>query len=200
MTSRRATYLAGGAVALGLAFASQVPAWGGTKAEAPYAPVTDARLKNAATDPGWLMYRKDYASTGYSMLKQITTANVDKLKQVWDYKSSYEQGHESPPVVNGDYMYVTTPKDEVLAFKASTGKPSLELQARSLAGRPEDRLLRRGQPGRGPLRRERLSRHARQLCRRPQCQDRRSRVEAAAYPGRHGSRDDAGADGPAGQG
>ena len=122
MTSKRATYLAGGAVALGLAFASQGPAWGGTKAEAPYAPVTDARLKNAATDPGWLMYRKDYASTGYSMLKQITGANVDKLKQVWDYKSSYEQGHESPPVVNGDYMYVTTPKDEVLAFKASTGK------------------------------------------------------------------------------
>ena len=122
MTSKRATYLATGAIALGLAVASQVPAWGGTKAEAPYAPVTDARLKNAATDPGWLMYRKDYTSSGYSLLKQITAANVDKLKQVWDYKSSYEQGHESPPVVNGDYMYVTTPKDEVLAFKASTGK------------------------------------------------------------------------------
>ncbi len=109
-------------MALALVTASQGPAWGGTKAEAPYPPVTDARLKNAATDPGWLMYRKDYTSSGYALLKQINTTNVDKLKQVWDYKSSYEQGHESPPVVNGDYMYVTTPKDEVLAFKASTGK------------------------------------------------------------------------------
>ncbi len=122
MISKKKLFLAGGAMALGLAMVSQIPANAGTKAEAPYPPVTEARLKNAATDPGWLMYRKDYTSSGYSLLKQITTANVDKLKQVWDYKSSYEQGHESPPVVNGDYMYVTTPKDEVLAFKASTGK------------------------------------------------------------------------------
>jgi alcohol dehydrogenase (cytochrome c) len=122
MRSKRAKFLAGGAVALGLAVTSQTPAWGGTKAEAPYASVTDARLKNAATDPGWLMYRHDYTSDGYSLLKQINGTNVGKLKQVWDFKSTYEQGHESPPVVNGDYMFVTTPKDEVLAFKASTGK------------------------------------------------------------------------------
>ena len=122
MRSKRAKFLAGGAVALGLAVTSQMPAWGGTKAEAPYASVTDARLKNAATDPGWLMYRHDYTSDGYSLLKQINGTNVGKLKQVWDFKSTYEQGHESPPVVNGDYMFVTTPKDEVLAFKASTGK------------------------------------------------------------------------------
>jgi alcohol dehydrogenase (cytochrome c) len=121
MTSKRALYLAGGAIALGMAFVP--PAAAGTKAESPsYPAVTDARLKNAATDPGWLMYRHDYTSDGYSLLKQINTGNVDNLKQVWDYKSTYEQGHESPPVVNGDIMFVTTPKDEVHAFQSSTGK------------------------------------------------------------------------------
>ena len=87
-----------------------------------YVPVTDARLAAAATDPGWLMYRHDYTSSGYSTLDRITAANVDQLKPVWDFKSSYEQGHEAPPVVNGDYMFITTPKDELLAFQASTGK------------------------------------------------------------------------------
>ena len=87
-----------------------------------YAPVTDARLANAATDPGWLMYRHDYGSTGYSALDRITASNVGQLKAVWDFKSGFEQGHESPPMINGDFMFITTPKDEVHAFQASTGK------------------------------------------------------------------------------
>lgn len=88
-----------------------------------YAPVTDARLEAAATDNGWLMYRHDYTSSGYSPFDRINAGNVTQLKQVWDYKSTYDQGHESPPIVNGDTMFVTTPKDELLAFQASTGKP-----------------------------------------------------------------------------
>jgi alcohol dehydrogenase (cytochrome c) len=91
-------------------------------AGADYAPVTDARLAAAATDNGWLMYRHDYTSSGYSAFDRINTGNVTQLKQVWDYKSTYDQGHESPPIVNGDTMFITTPKDELLAFQASTGK------------------------------------------------------------------------------
>ena len=87
-----------------------------------YSPVTDARLAAAASDDGWLMYRHDYGSTGYSKLKLINETNVGKLRQIWDYKSDFEQGHESPPIVNGDTMFITTPKDEVHAFQASTGK------------------------------------------------------------------------------
>lgn len=88
-----------------------------------YEPVTDSRLVAAATDDGWLMYRGNYTSSGYSHLDQINGGNVAQLKLIWDFKSTYEQGHESPPVVNGDYLYITTPKDELLAFQASTGKP-----------------------------------------------------------------------------
>ncbi len=87
-----------------------------------YAAVTDARLANAATDPGWLMYRHDYTSSGFSTLDRITASNVAQLKPAWDFKSTYEQGHEAPPTINGDYMFITTPKDEVIAFQASTGK------------------------------------------------------------------------------
>ena len=95
-----------------------------TQAGAPaYAPVTEARLQAAASDPGWLMYRHDYTSSGYSQLATISTANVAGLKPVWDFSSGFSQGHESPPVINGDTMFVTTPKDEVHAFQASTGKP-----------------------------------------------------------------------------
>ena len=78
-----------------------------------YAPVTDARLKAAASDNGWLMYRRDYTSSGYAPFTQIDTANVAKLKPVWDYKTGFDQGHEAPPVVNGDFMFITTPKGEL---------------------------------------------------------------------------------------
>ncbi|BFI96117.1 MAG: methanol/ethanol family PQQ-dependent dehydrogenase [Rhodanobacter sp.] len=87
-----------------------------------YEPVTNARLMHAASDQGWLMYRRDYTSSGYAPFEGINASNVTGLKQVWDYKTGFEQGHEAPPIVNGDYLYVTTPKDELLAFQASTGK------------------------------------------------------------------------------
>ena len=94
----------------------------GTAVAADYMPVTSARLSNAANDNGWLMYRRDYSSNGYAPFNQINTANVTHLKQVWDYKTGFDQGHEAPAIVNGDYMYITTPKNELLAFQASTGK------------------------------------------------------------------------------
>ena len=87
-----------------------------------YAPVTDARLSNAAKDNSWLMYRHDYGSTGYAGLNQINTGNVAQLKPAWDFVTGFKSGHEAPPVVNGNYMFITTPKDELLAFEASTGK------------------------------------------------------------------------------
>jgi alcohol dehydrogenase (cytochrome c) len=87
-----------------------------------YKPVSDARLSGANADDGWLMYRHDYGSTGYSRLSQINGKTVTGLKQVWDFKSGLMPGHESPPVVNGDYMFITTPKNELHVFQASTGK------------------------------------------------------------------------------
>ncbi|WP_448099098.1 methanol/ethanol family PQQ-dependent dehydrogenase [Luteibacter yeojuensis] len=87
-----------------------------------YKPVTDARLKNAAQDDGWLMYRRDYTSSGYAPFDAINTGNVANLKPAWDYTTGFDMGHEAPPIVNGDYLFVTTPKNQLIAFQASTGK------------------------------------------------------------------------------
>jgi alcohol dehydrogenase (cytochrome c) len=87
-----------------------------------YPLVTDARLKNAAQDDGWLMYRRDYGSSGYAPFDLVNTGNVASLKPAWDYKTGFDMGHESPPIVNGDYLFVTTPKNQLIAFQASTGK------------------------------------------------------------------------------
>jgi alcohol dehydrogenase (cytochrome c) len=105
-------------LALVLALAPLAPAL----AEEGYAPVTDARLAAAASDDGWLMYRRDYTSSGYAPFDQINLANVGGLKPAWDYQTGLDMGHEAPPVVNGDYLFVTTPKNRLLAFQASTGK------------------------------------------------------------------------------
>ncbi len=94
----------------------------GSALAADYVPVTDARLKSAATDKGWLMYRRDYTSRGYAPFKTIDTTNVANLKPAWDWKSPLDMGHEAPPIVNGDYLFVTTPKNHLIAFQASTGK------------------------------------------------------------------------------
>jgi alcohol dehydrogenase (cytochrome c) len=87
-----------------------------------YLSVTDERLKAASTDDGWLMYRRDYGSSGYAPFDTINVSNVSELKPAWDYKTEFDTGHESPPVVNGDYLFVTTPKNNLFAFQASTGK------------------------------------------------------------------------------
>ena len=87
-----------------------------------YKAVTTERLNNAAQDDGWLMYRRDYASTGYAPFDKINTDNVGKLKSVFSYDSGLTQGHEAAPIVNGDYMFVTTPMDHLVALNATTGK------------------------------------------------------------------------------
>ncbi|HJV27318.1 MAG TPA: methanol/ethanol family PQQ-dependent dehydrogenase [Aromatoleum sp.] len=87
----------------------------------PYAPVTDNRLANPEPQ-NWLSYRGNYASWGYSSLKQINTQNVAKLKLAWAYSTGMTEGHQSPPIVNNGYMYITTPNNQVIAFEAATGK------------------------------------------------------------------------------
>jgi len=49
-----------------------------------YAAVTEARLKNPEEN-NWLLLRRTYNGWGYSPLKQITTANVTRLRPVWSY-------------------------------------------------------------------------------------------------------------------
>jgi len=87
----------------------------------PYPAVTDARL--AQPEPAnWLSYRGNFSAWGYSPLAKINERNVGKLTLAWAYQTGLVEGHQSPPIVNGGYMYVTTPGSQVIALDAGTGQ------------------------------------------------------------------------------
>lgn len=107
------------------AFALAMALWvtGGQRAEAAdYPSVTDARLLSAQSDGGWLMFRRDYASDNYAPFDRIDSKTVRHLKLAFDYRTGLEEGHEATPIVNGRYMFITTPKDQLIALDAVTGK------------------------------------------------------------------------------
>lgn len=103
--------------ALGLLLASSALA-------ADYPAVTQARLDDAAHSTNWLTYYHGYEGRSYSPAKQIDTSNAKDLKLAWSYKfpADLTQGFEATPIVNGHYMFVSTPKDHVYAFDATSGK------------------------------------------------------------------------------
>jgi alcohol dehydrogenase (cytochrome c) len=67
------------------------------------------------------MYRGTYNGWGYSPLDQINTQNVKKLFPVWSLSTGVDEGHQSPPIVNNGTMFITTPKQQVIALNAKTG-------------------------------------------------------------------------------
>jgi len=86
----------------------------------PYPSVTDARLQNPEPE-NWLQYRANYSGWGFSKLKQINEGNVGKLGLAWAFTTGQVEGHQSPPIVNGGYMYITTPGSQIIALDAKTG-------------------------------------------------------------------------------
>jgi alcohol dehydrogenase (cytochrome c) len=88
----------------------------------PYAAVDAARLAHAASDDGWLMYRRAYDAQGYAPFDQIRPANVARLREVFTFDTGLRQGHEAPPVVNGRWMFVTTPLGRIVALDAVSGE------------------------------------------------------------------------------
>lgn len=72
------------------------------------------RLASAAEDGQWLTPQKDYANTRFSGLNQINLSNIDQLKVVTTFSTGMLNGHEAPPLVVGDTMYLVTPFPNVL--------------------------------------------------------------------------------------
>jgi PQQ-dependent dehydrogenase (methanol/ethanol family) len=66
------------------------------------------------------MPAKDYASSRYSGLGQITASNATGLRPVWTFSTGVLAGHEGQPLVVDGTMYVVTPWPNVLyAFDLS---------------------------------------------------------------------------------
>ncbi|HEY0544462.1 MAG TPA: methanol/ethanol family PQQ-dependent dehydrogenase [Pyrinomonadaceae bacterium] len=62
-----------------------------------------------AEDGEWRMPAKNYASTRYSGLDEINTANVKNLKVAWTFSTGVNRGQEAAPIVTGNTMYIVTP-------------------------------------------------------------------------------------------
>lgn len=92
----------------------------GLAGAADYRPVTDARLTQPEPE-NWLMTKGNYAGWSYSPLTQITPENVKKLRLVWAASTGVISGHQAPAIVNGEYMFVSTPNNQVIAFDSATG-------------------------------------------------------------------------------
>lgn len=79
------------------------------------------RLNNL-TD--WGIYRGDKGATQYSSISQINTTNVHRLKVAWQYNHGLPEGpgiYSNAIVVDG-LLYFTTPRVNVIALNAATGK------------------------------------------------------------------------------
>src|SRR5690349_2798759 len=69
-----------------------------------------SRASASIADNGnWEMPGKDFASTRFSALRQITTANVGKLGIAFTFSTATTHGFEAPPLVVDGTMYLVTP-------------------------------------------------------------------------------------------
>jgi PQQ-dependent dehydrogenase (methanol/ethanol family) len=57
---------------------------------------------------------RDYSSTRYSKLAEITPVNATRLRAVWTFSTGVLAGHEGQPLVVKNTMYVVTPWPNVL--------------------------------------------------------------------------------------
>ncbi len=73
-----------------------------------------SRDASSTRDAEWSMPAKDYATTRYSTLADISTANASRLHPVLTFSTGVLGGHEGQPLVVGDTMYVVTPWPNVL--------------------------------------------------------------------------------------
>ena len=86
---------------------------------------TGASIEAAATEPEdgqWIRPAKDFASSRYSGLSEITAANVSSLKPAWTFDTGVRKGQEAAPLVVGSTMYVVTPYPNIL-FALDLAKP-----------------------------------------------------------------------------
>lgn len=76
----------------------------------------------AASAGEWTMPARDYSSTRFSPLAQITAANAPRLRLAWSFSTGAVHGHEGTPLVVGNTMYLVTPYPNV-AYALDLTKP-----------------------------------------------------------------------------
>src|SRR4051794_30844145 len=75
------------------------------------------RILNSANEPGnWLTYGGNYSAQRYSLLSEITPANVANLKAVWIYQQAESIQWEVTPLVVDGIMYFSERPNVVTAL------------------------------------------------------------------------------------
>ena len=78
-------------------------------APTPQAGRTAASEANAPQDDGqWTMPSKNYASTRFSSMKELTPQNVARLTPLFSFSLAVNKGQEAAPIVADNTMYVVT--------------------------------------------------------------------------------------------
>ncbi|MES2176392.1 MAG: PQQ-binding-like beta-propeller repeat protein [Gemmatimonadota bacterium] len=87
--------------------------------------LSGAGIAHAQTSADWPVYGGNEEHSHYSKLTQISPANVRKLTVAWTFETHDEfSGSEmqANPIVVDGVLYATTPKLQVFALNAATGK------------------------------------------------------------------------------
>ncbi|HZE08084.1 MAG TPA: PQQ-binding-like beta-propeller repeat protein, partial [Gemmatimonadaceae bacterium] len=66
-------------------------------------------IANEAEDGQWIRPAKNYSSTRFSGLNQITASNVANLRLAWTFETGILRGQEAAPLVVNNTMYIVTP-------------------------------------------------------------------------------------------
>ncbi len=80
-------------------------------------------LNAGATHADWPSYGGSPFSWRYSALNQINTTNVKKLVPAWIFQTGdYAENLQATPIVLNGTMYIVTPRAQVFALDAATGR------------------------------------------------------------------------------
>jgi len=71
-------------------------------------------IATSTEDGQWTLPAKNYASTRFSGLDQITTSNVGNLRLAWTFETGILRGQEAAPLVVNNTMYIVTPFPNIL--------------------------------------------------------------------------------------
>jgi PQQ-dependent dehydrogenase (methanol/ethanol family) len=78
------------------------------------APAAAAGSTPDTSESRWVIPAKNYASTRFSTLDQINTANVAQLKLAFTFSTGVNRGHEAAPLVVDNTMFIVTPFPNLL--------------------------------------------------------------------------------------
>jgi quinoprotein glucose dehydrogenase len=82
----------------------------------------EGKPENPRARTDWATYNGEVTGDHYSSLNQITTDNVQRMKEVWRFNAGSDGGVQTNPLMVGRALYGYGPTLEVIALDGATGK------------------------------------------------------------------------------